>query len=141
LPTGKCVGGTTTINSGTSMRTPEHVLDRWEVELGLPRRDLEKYFPQVEDMLNSRPVPKELQGTISDILLESEEARKLRPRVLARADQGCDGQGLCVLGCPTGAKRSTDISFMAEALKHNAFLFSHYRVEEIIVEDGKAKGV
>lgn len=34
IPTGKCVGGTTTINSGTCMRPPKNVIERWEASLG-----------------------------------------------------------------------------------------------------------
>jgi choline dehydrogenase-like flavoprotein len=35
VPLGRCVGGTTTINSGTCYRAPDSVLARWEREFGL----------------------------------------------------------------------------------------------------------
>jgi hypothetical protein len=117
------------------MRTPDFVLEQWEKEFGLRADDMRKYFPAVERMLHSKPVPSELQGSISQVL------QKERPHALARAEVGCDGQGYCILGCPTGAKRSTDVSYMAEAMKNNTFLFTHYRVEEIITEQGRAAGV
>lgn len=140
LPTGKCVGGTTTINSGTSMRTPDPVLERWESEFGLPKAEFKRYFPAVEQMLDTKLVPINLTGSISDVLKDGLKGNSTA-HPLSRAETGCDGQGYCVMGCPTGAKRSTDVSFMSEAMKNNAFLFSHYQVDEIIFENGEARGV
>lgn len=139
LPTGKCVGGTTTINSGTSMRTPDPVLMRWEKEFGLSSTEFKSYFPAVEDMLDSKLCPENLTGSISTVLRDGLKNGQAHP--LTRAETGCDGQGHCVMGCPTGAKRSTDVSYMSEAMKNNAFLFSHYQVDEILIENGKAIGV
>ena len=35
LPLGKCVGGTTVVNSGTCFRTPDDVLRTWTSEHGV----------------------------------------------------------------------------------------------------------
>jgi choline dehydrogenase-like flavoprotein len=53
----------------------------------------------------------------------------------------CDGQGVCCFGCPTGAKRSTDVSYVPEALLRGAQLVTAARVEAIDVEQGRATGV
>lgn len=141
LPTGRCVGGTTTINSGTCFRTPDHVINRWEEELGLTNLGLENYFPQVEEMLNTKPVPENIRGGISDVLNKSLKNRDYHHYPLQRAEEGCDGQSYCILGCPTSAKRSTDNSYVKEALRKNAYLFSRYTVEEILCDGEKAIGV
>ena len=39
---------------------------------------------------------------------------------LPRNAPGCDGQGVCCFGCPTGAKRSTDVSYVPAALERGA---------------------
>lgn len=62
LPTGKCVGGTTTINSGTVMRPAKSVLKTWQETEGLHELKLESYFPEVEEMLNATPTPQKYQG-------------------------------------------------------------------------------
>ncbi len=141
LPTGRCVGGTTTINSGTCFRTPDHVIERWGEELGLTNLGLENYFSQVEEMLNTKAVPEDIRGGISNILNTSLKNQNYQHYPLRRAEEGCDGQSYCILGCPTSAKRSTDTSYVKEALRNNAYLFSRYKVKEILRDGDKATGV
>ncbi|HAZ12279.1 MAG: hypothetical protein A2X86_03490 [Bdellovibrionales bacterium GWA2_49_15] len=141
IPTGTCVGGTTFINSGTCIRTPSEVLDRWRGILGLDL-DLEKYFPAVEQMLGSTPpVPEKIQGGVARVLARGLQGTGYTYGPLHRAENGCDGQGSCISGCPINAKLSTAVSYMPEALKRNAFLFSHMRAKKILVENGQAVGV
>lgn len=141
LPTGKCVGGTTTINCGTSIRTPKSVIERWHHQLGLKDVELEPYFDEVENMLQVKPVPKHLHGGIDLVLNKGLSGKSYSYDSLPRGESGCDGQSFCAFGCPTGAKRSTDISYIPEALKNNAFLFTHYKAQNIIMEGTKAIGV
>lgn len=140
LPTGKCVGGTTTINCGTSIRTPQAVMDRWEKELAL-KVDLNPYFPEVEKMLDVKPVPLALQGGIAEVLAAGLKGRSLQMHALPRSETGCDGQGYCFLGCPINAKRSTDVSYIPEAMKNNAYLFTHYKVAELLREGNRVTGI
>ncbi len=141
IPTGKCVGGTTFINSGTCIRTPKEVLDRWKNQLGLDL-SLDKYFPLVEDMMGGAPpVPSTIQGGIARVFAKGLKGSPYSFGPLRRAEIGCDGQSYCISGCPTGAKRSTAVSFIPEALKRNAFLFSHMRAKKILFENKKAVGV
>ena len=146
LPTGKCVGGTTAINCGTSLRCPEHTRKRWEEELGLTGLELDPYYEEVERMLDVKPVPQAYQGGIAgvmglglDKLPTSESRSQLKP--LLRGETGCDGQSLCIFGCPTGAKRSTNVSYIPAAMKRNAFLFTHYQARKILMENGRAVGI
>jgi|GEM_PF-467044 len=141
IPTGRCVGGTTFVNSGTCIRTPEKILQKWKEEIG-PEVDLAPYFPQVEEMLGGVPaVPQNIQGGVARILERGLKGTEYSFGPLRRAESGCDGQSYCVVGCPTGAKRSTAVSFLPEALKRNAFLLSHMEAEKIIVDRGVVKGV
>src|SRR5207249_277757 len=57
LPLGRCVGGTTVINSGTCFRTPDRVLVRWRDELGIPwATELAEEFAELERSLGVAPV-------------------------------------------------------------------------------------
>src|SRR5262249_38801707 len=60
---------------------------------------------------------------------------------LRRNAPDCDGQGTCCFGCPTDAKRSTNVSYVPMALKAGAELFHGCKVERIVVENGRATGV
>ena len=133
--------GTTFINSGTCIRTPPEVQERWRGILGLDI-NLEKYFPAVEEMLGGvPPVPANIQGGVARVLARGLQGTGYTYGPLRRAETGCDGQSSCIAGCPISAKRSTAVSFLPEALKRNAFLFSHMRVKKILVENGQAVGV
>jgi hypothetical protein len=60
---------------------------------------------------------------------------------LDRNAPGCDGQGVCCFGCPTGAKRSADASYWPAALARGAHLLYRARVEGLILEGDRAVGV
>jgi choline dehydrogenase-like flavoprotein len=54
----------------------------------------------------------------------------------------CVNAGTCLLGCPTGAKSSTDITYWPPALRHGVQLRTRCRVREITVApNGMADGV
>src|SRR6266567_2359268 len=53
----------------------------------------------------------------------------------------CDLHGKCMLGCPIGAKASTDVTYWPKALRKGAVLKTWCRVREITVdEQGGARG-
>jgi len=142
IPTGKCVGGTTTINSGTVIEPPKEVINGWEKDLGLKNLEIEKYYQDVKQMLDAKQTPQNILGGIEKVFkkaLKNNNNFKYKP--LTRAETGCDGQSYCVLGCPIDAKRSTNVSYVKEALKNNAYLFSRYKVDKILMEDNRAIGV
>src|SRR5205823_12901496 len=57
LPVGRCVGGTTVINSGTCFRAPDAVLTRWCERSGIPwAGDLDDDYEQLERDLGVVPV-------------------------------------------------------------------------------------
>ncbi len=145
IPLGQTVGGTTTVNSGTCYRTPDRVLAQWSTELGLdelaPDR-LGSYFARVEDVLQVEPAKKSLLGGNGRVIARGCDALGFtRHGPLRRNAPACDGQGVCCFGCPTDAKRSTNVSYIPLALKAGAELFPGAKVTRIILEGGRACGV
>ena len=120
IPIGRTVGGTTTINSGTCFRTPDRVLASWRHDLGL--RDLGpdqmgRYFERVEAVLGVQRVPSKLVGGSGRVIARGCDALGLTQHgPLARNAPACDGQGVCCFGCPSDAKRSTNVSYIPLAL-------------------------
>ena len=145
IPIGQSVGGSTTVNSGTCYRTPDRVLHEWATELGLtdlaPAR-LAPYFERVEQVLGVEAARAELLGGNGRVIQRGCEALGFtKHHALKRNAPACDGRGVCVFGCPTDAKRSTNVSYIPMALRAGAELFTGARVTRILVERGRAAGV
>ena len=141
---GRGVGGSTTINSGTCYRAPDHTLQRWASRYGLgvlAGDALAPYYDRVEDMLGVAPAPRDLLGGSARVVARGADLLGLSHHPLRRNAPGCDGQGVCCFGCPTGAKRSTDVSYVPEALKLGAELVTAAEVLHVDVVDGRARGV
>ena len=143
--TGRAVGGSTVINSGTCYRAPERTFQRWRERFGLggefSSTGLSPFYERVEAMLQVTPADPLHLGAIGPIIARGAERLGLRHGPLPRAAPECDGQGVCCFGCPTGAKRSTDVSYVPEALKRGAQLVTAAHVDTIDVVAGRARGV
>ncbi len=143
--TGRMVGGTTAINSGTCYRTPGHVLADWQSSFGLTdlgESSLAPYYERVEAMLQVTAAERELLGGVGRVVERG--ARRLgllHHGPLRRNAPDCDGQGICAFGCPTGAKRSTDVSYVPAALERGAQLLTAAKVDKVVIEAGVARGV
>jgi choline dehydrogenase-like flavoprotein len=145
IPLGQSVGGSTTVNSGTCYRTPDRVLRAWQRDLGLdelgPDR-LGDYFDRVEAVLGVERARQELLGGNGRVIARGCEALGFtRHGPLKRNAPACDGQGVCCFGCPTDAKRSTNVSYIPLALRAGAELFTAAKMTRVIVEGGRACGV
>ncbi len=140
---GRAVGGSTVINSGTCYRAPDRVIRRWHHDLGLPITParMKPYFERVEAMLQVEPADFELTGGVGRVIARGAGKLGLAHGVLHRNAPGCDGRGVCCFGCPTGAKRSTDVSYVPGALERGAQLVTAARVDSIDVVAGRARGV
>ncbi|MEE8475527.1 MAG: GMC family oxidoreductase [Myxococcota bacterium] len=144
IPLGCAVGGTTTINSGTCWRTPETVLARWETEFGIPNLangGLAGEYERVEKAIGVGPVPESLLGPGDRRMRQGAEALGFLGAPIPRNAVGCRGTGVCVFGCPRGAKQSMNVSYVPRALAAGARLYTRCRVDQIWVEAGKARGV
>ncbi len=145
IPLGQTVGGTTTVNSGTCYRTPDRVLREWQRDLGLDElgpEQLGPYFDRVERVLGVEPAKAALLGGNARVIARGCAALGFtRHGPLKRNAPACDGQGVCCFGCPTDAKRSTNVSYVPLALRAGAELFSSAKMTRVIVESGTAVGV
>jgi choline dehydrogenase-like flavoprotein len=144
LPVGRAVGGTTTINAGTCFRTPPSVLERWRSEAGLAALTDERmaqYYARVEGVLGVARSRKEHLGGIARVIARGADALGYHHSPLDRNAPDCEGKGSCFFGCPTDAKRSTNVSYVPLALRAGARLYTSTRVERLLVSGGRAVGV
>jgi choline dehydrogenase-like flavoprotein len=142
---GRCVGGSTVMNSAIAHRTPEDVLDDWAARFGLgtaiTARSLEPHFEALEQELNAHAVSDDVLGRNNRLFLDEASAEGLPAGRMRRYERGCRGSGRCVTGCPHGAKQGMNVSYVPWALALGARIYCSCRVERVVVDEGRASGV
>jgi choline dehydrogenase-like flavoprotein len=142
LPVGRCVGGTTVINSGTCFRAPDDVLARWRDEHGLGwASELDGEFEAVERALNVTPVVSGAVGRNAELCRIGAEAIGASNHGLARNARDVTCCHSCPTGCAIDAKMAMHVSELPRAVAAGARIRSGQRVSEVIVKSGRAAGV
>jgi choline dehydrogenase-like flavoprotein len=142
---GRCVGGSTVMNSAIAHRAPEDVLDEWSRQFGLGKAInaavLEPHFDALERDLSTRAVTDEALGDNDRRFLDEAMVHGLAARRTHRFERGCQGSGRCFTGCPSAAKQGMNVTYVPRALALGARLYCSCRVERVIVEGGRAAGI
>ncbi|MGM0574851.1 MAG: GMC family oxidoreductase N-terminal domain-containing protein [Myxococcota bacterium] len=141
---GRCVGGSTVINGGMAYRAPEHILEDWRRITGddaLGPEGLAPYYDRVEDRVHVAPQHPTSIGGDNRVMKQGAERKGWEYQESMRSQEACVGSNNCVLGCPTGAKQSTLVSYMPRALGHGAGCLTEVRVDRLLIEDGRCVGV
>jgi choline dehydrogenase-like flavoprotein len=146
LPTGRAVGGTTLVNSGTCFRVPAAIQEGWARELGLDALGpgaLDDAYARVERTIGVARVPEQLAGANARIAKRGAERLGWSGHFLDRNAPGCVGSGVCAFGCPTGAKRHAGEAYMNAAHAAGATTYSCTRARRVLRADatGAATGV
>ncbi len=142
--TGRLVGGSTALNGGTAKRGLPEALDEWAEALGsdeLSAAGLAPYYERVERELGACPTRAPYLGRFTELLRTGAERLGWASSLVPRNAPDCDGQGLCTFGCPTDAKRSTNVSYVPWALERGALLFTRTRALRVLEERGRARGL
>jgi len=146
---GRCVGGTTTINTKVALRAHERDVAKWHSASGLTSDgstpfaagDLAPYYERVERLLGVR----ERSDWSASVRTVEPAFRALGApleAVTSYTDANCSKCGSCIQGCPTNAGKSTMNTYIADALARGPLeLRADSRVERVLVEDGAAVGV
>ncbi|MFD9487801.1 GMC family oxidoreductase N-terminal domain-containing protein [Streptomyces sp. NPDC059991] len=141
LPTGRAVGGTTLVNSGTCYRTPDHVLDRWRTSFGFSLAEgMPDRLDEVERTLRVAPQPLDVLGNNGLLALTGAERLGWRAAPLRRNAPGCKGSCQCVVGCPAGAKQSVQLSVLPDACAAGARIVTGARVRRVLVDADRPGG-
>uniref|UniRef100_A0A486XQ31 FIG022869: Oxidoreductase, GMC family n=1 Tax=Rheinheimera sp. BAL341 TaxID=1708203 RepID=A0A486XQ31_9GAMM len=130
---GRAVGGSTTVNWTTSIRTPKPTLDYWQQEFGLnfsDETDLTPYFAKAEQRLNIHqwPIPPNANNAK---LQQGCEKLGWQYTVINRNVNGCANLGYCGMGCPINAKQSMLVSTIPAAMALGATLISRISVRQL----------
>jgi len=144
LTLGRCIGGSSTVNSATCFRTPDAVFKSWNRDLGLDNitpEAMNSYYEDVEKTINVTELPWEVLGQNAMVVKRGCDKLGLNCRPLKHNVKDCHGCGPCQLGCPDGAKQSMDVTYVPLAEKHGARIYANCRAEKIIIKNKKVRGV
>jgi choline dehydrogenase-like flavoprotein len=142
LPLGRCVGGTTVINSGTCVRTPGDVLVRWRDEFGLPwATEIEDEFESIERDLAVTALDAASAGPNAAVCRRGADAVGAANHAVLRNTGQVVRCGTCPTGCAIDAKQAMHVSELPRAAAAGARIRCGARVEKIIVQGGRATGV
>ncbi len=143
VPLGRCVGGTTVINSGTCFRIPERVVDKWNEEEGLQidKIQIQRFYEEIERRISVERVSDDVLGENAKIVRKGADALGIKSYPLKRNIRGCEGCGRCAFGCPKDAKQAMHITYIPDAVEGGADLFTGTRADRIIFKNDRALGI
>ncbi|MEE2828316.1 MAG: GMC family oxidoreductase [Myxococcota bacterium] len=140
---GRCLGGSTVVNSGICFRIPETRFDSWRNDW-----DLDFTFPEliqqtrtVEKMIGVAPSSTAVWGENNAFCMEGLEALGWSGGPMPRNAPACVGCGSCQTGCPTGAKLSVARTFIPRSEALGAAYSTWTRAEKLVLKDGRVVGV
>ncbi|MGB0893696.1 MAG: GMC family oxidoreductase N-terminal domain-containing protein [Parashewanella sp.] len=140
---GRTVGGSTTINWTTSIRTPKNTLEHWQSEhsvLGLDHESMKPWFEKAEQRLNIQPwrVP---PNNNNQMLALGCQQLGWQHTVINRNVIGCWNLGYCGMGCPTNAKQSMLVTTIPSALDQGATLISRANAFRLQHKNNRVTGL
>jgi choline dehydrogenase-like flavoprotein len=146
---GRCVGGTTTINTKVAFRAHERDIAKWHPATGLTNgggdpfsvTDLEPYYDRVEQVLGVRERT-DWKKSVYTVEPGFHALGAELEAVHAYTDANCTSCGSCIQGCASNAGKSTMNTYIADALAKGILeLRANAAVERVLVEGSEATGV
>ena len=146
---GRCVGGTTTVNTKVALRATDEDYAKWHEAAGIVgaggapfgASDLDPHYEAVERRLGVRERTDWRKSVRTVEPAFDKLGAPLEP-VISYTDANCMSCGSCLQGCPTNAGKSTLNTYIHDAWAAGRLeLRAHARVERVVIEAGEAKGV
>ena len=141
---GRCLGGSTVINSAIVWRVADDVFDQWDA-LGLsdalPRKELHKRWDIIERELKVAPAPRPVWGRFNSLMDDARRKLGVSAHAIRRYADGCRGSARCLTGCPHGAKQSMLVSYLPYAESKGAEIVTGARVDRVHFNGSRAVAV
>jgi choline dehydrogenase-like flavoprotein len=126
----RAYGGSTVVYTGTSLSLPEEVLARWAVP-GLDFADLTKRSQKYLAENNVHLLEDDRINDNNRLFVEACRTLGFRVEQFPVNVKGCQGSGLCNLGCPNAAKQGTHRVQLPAAEAAGVEVVTNCRVERI----------
>jgi choline dehydrogenase-like flavoprotein len=146
---GRCVGGSTTINTKVALRADAKDYAKWHEASGIVgsngspfgASDLDPHYDRVEKRLGVRERTDWRKSVRTVEPAFRALGAPLEP-VMSYTDGNCMSCGSCLQGCPTNAGKSTLNTYIHDAWAAGRLeLRADARVERVVIEKGEATGV
>jgi len=140
---GRCLGGSTVVNSGICFRIPQSRFNAWDQRYGLDFSfdELIEKTTTVERTLGVAPSNRAVWGGNNAFCQRGLEALGWSGGPMPRNAPACVGCGSCGTGCPTGAKLSVAKTFIPMSEKLGARYVTRARVMSFLEDGTRVKGV
>lgn len=142
---GRCLGGSTVINSAIVWRLPDDVWEPWKTEFGLgdalPLDELHSNWDQIEQELSIVPTPEEAWGGNNRIMERAATKMGISAAPTGRNVHDCRGSARCQYGCPFGAKRSMLVTYIPYSRERGTTFFTSAKVDKVLMDGSRAVGV
>jgi choline dehydrogenase-like flavoprotein len=141
---GRCVGGTTTINTKVALRPGEEDYDKWHAAAAMTNddgdpfseSDLLPFLERVEHRLGVRE-RSDWQQCITTVTPGFEALGAELEPVMSYTDANCMRCGACLQGCPTNAGKSSLNAYIQPAVVHSGLtLRADCDVRRVVIEQG-----
>jgi choline dehydrogenase-like flavoprotein len=142
---GRCVGGSTTINTKVALRASQRELDKWHAASGLrnergepiSRADLDPHYDRVETYLGVRlRTDWDVKPCVKTAKRGFDAVGATLEPVTMYTDENCGQCGSCLQGCPTNSGKSTANTYIQRTVTSGALaLRPDSHVERIVIED------
>ena len=141
---GRCLGGSTVVNSAILLPLPDWVRRAWADETGYESfvsGALDRAYARVFGRLHVAPTPLSVLGRRSLIVRDALAKAGVPGKPLPRAVIGCEGCADCLTGCANGHKQSVDRNYLPAAEADGAEIYTHATVDRVLTRRGRALGV
>ncbi|HUQ99368.1 MAG TPA: GMC family oxidoreductase [Gemmatimonadaceae bacterium] len=145
LLAGASIGGGTTVNWQTSLRTPASVRAEWAASSGC-EHFVDESFSASLDAVCGRIAVSAAESVVNPnnaTLRDGCSALGYDWSPIERNSVGCDVQqcGNCVYGCRHGGKQSTGVTYLVDAQASGARTVARCQATRLVIENGRVKGV
>lgn len=145
---GRCLGGSSVVNSAIMLPLPAWVRAEWaagdhlgDVFLGAGGEALDRSFERVFSRTRTAPTPLDAMKRRNLVVRDALAAAGQGGMPLPRAVHECRACSTCITGCPHGAKQSVDRAYVPGFVAHGGTVYTHSTVDRIDMERGRAVGV
>lgn len=141
---GRCLGGSTVMNSAIMLKLPDWVRSEWIEGDGLDNlRDssFDRAVDRVHQRTQTQLTPMSVMGRRNELAQKALEAAGIPGGPLPRAVADCKGCGDCFTGCAEGRKQSLDRNYIPDAVADGAQVYTCCHVDKLLMEGNRAVGV
>lgn len=142
---GRCVGGSTVINSAIVWRLPEDAWEPWSRVHGLGEalslRALHDEWDLIEKELSVAETPREAWRELNGLMETAAAKLRVSAAPTRRYAKGCRASASCLTGCRHGAKQSMLTTYVPYADKKGATIVSGALVRSVSMSGSRATGV